>query len=267
VALLLRPRFRRALSGCNGERAVQRLFVEKEWIDGDRIRLPNKESHYLSDVLRLGPGGMFQAILDGEAVMEAALEESKGVARILASKKPPEEAGPALTLIQAQLKAPKMAWLVQKATELGVSRLLIATTERTIPRPRGGRDSLERWKVIAREAAEQCGATRLPRLEGPLPLAQALADSERSPVACPASADLRLLLWEGEAPHLKDILKEGQGVHHVALLVGPEGGFSSREVETAQAAGFIPASLGPRVLRAETAAIAALAILRFVSGS
>lgn len=259
---------------------MQRIFIEKDWIEGDRILLPNRERHYLAAVLRLGAGGTFRAILDGEAEMEAVLEEAspRTVARIVAHKPVPEEKGPCITLLQAQLKAPRMACLVQKATELGANHLLITTTERTIPRPRKTRDTLERWKTIAREAAEQCGATRLPTLEGPLPFSQALA-------ACEGEG-LRLLLWEGEAPHLRETLRQmsmgkplcglplarrgdacvarmkGQA-EHIFLAIGPEGGFAPAEVEMAQAAGFTPVSLGSRILRSETAALAALAILRF----
>jgi 16S rRNA (uracil1498-N3)-methyltransferase len=239
---------------------VQRVFVEREWIDGDRILLPERERHYLAGVLRLRAGDSFQAILDGEAEMNAVLEQAspRCVARIVGREKVTEERGPSITLLQAVLKAPRMSWLVQKATELGVSLLVGVVTERTVPRRGGAQERASRWRTIAREAAEQCGATRLPRVEGALPYRQALAGCE--------GQDLRLLLWEGKAPHLRDALARASNVERVCLAVGPEGGFTTGEVEAARAAGFIPVSLGSRILRSETAAIAALAILRFALG-
>lgn len=181
------------------------------------------------------------------------------VAKILERRPVQEEKGLSITLLQAQLKAPRMAWLVQKATELGVNSLTLFISERTIPRPKYGGDSLERWKTIAREAAEQCGATKLPQLEGPLPFSQVLESCEGD--------NLRLLLWEGEAPPLRGILHRVERAERIFLAVGPEGGFAPAEVEMAKVAGFTPVSLGKRILRAETAALAALAILRLGLGN
>jgi 16S rRNA (uracil1498-N3)-methyltransferase len=149
-----------------------------------------------------------------------------------------------------------MDLLVEKATELGVTAIAPLHLRRCVAT---GSGRLTRWRAIAREAAEQSGRTRLPAIEAPVPLATFLA-------TLPAEA-IRLALWEGEGGlpfHSLDVA--GLRSRPAVLVVGPEGGLSREEVETLREAGFALLTLGPRILRAETAPLAALALLQFLAG-
>jgi len=141
-----------------------------------------------------------------------------------------------------------MDFLVQKCCELGVSRIVPVIAARSVARPEPGRRA--RWEKIAREAARQCGRADVPAVAAPAVLAAALA--------APDLPARRLVLSPDEAGRSLRALLPDRGA--TALLVGPEGGFAAAEVEAAQAAGFAPVSLGPRVLRVETAAIVAVAL-------
>ena len=158
-----------------------------------------------------------------------------------------------LTLYQCALKGEKMEWVLQKATELGVARVVPVCSSRTIVRPVAAIDrKSERWRAILREAAEQSGRARMPELAPALLLADALQ----------SASGLRLFPWES-APATGSGALEGT---EVSLLVGPEGGFSADEAALAVAEGWRVISLGPRILRAETAALASLPALMAASG-
>jgi len=154
-----------------------------------------------------------------------------------------------------------MDLIVQKATELGVARLIPLSLVRSIPRPRGAGQvaRLDRWRRIAREAAQQCGRVGTPTVEEPQTLEKFLEETAEQP--------LKAAFWEGEREHsLKEVVTDGAAVGGIVLLVGPEGGLEDREVAQAVEAGFVSVSLGPRKLRAETAALAALAIVQYEIG-
>jgi 16S rRNA (uracil1498-N3)-methyltransferase len=168
-----------------------------------------------------------------------------------------------VTLIQALTKGDKLELVVQKATELGVARVLPVTTQRSVPRfgDAGAMRALgrrARWQKIAREAARQSGRADVPEIEPVTPLSTALAAA--------AKDALKILLWEGEREHALGQVLPPPPVARVVIAVGPEGGFSVEEVEAARAAGFVSVGLGPRVLRTETAALVVLAILGFALG-
>ncbi|MBP6850175.1 MAG: 16S rRNA (uracil(1498)-N(3))-methyltransferase [Rhodoferax sp.] len=152
----------------------------------------------------------------------------------------------------------RMDWLIEKATELGAASVQALMTERTIVRLDGerARKRADHWHSIAVAACEQCGRNQVPRVPEVAPLRQWLAQQGRQP----HSAGLQLLLsFRAGARPLQDVLPPDCPV--VTVLAGPEGGLSALEEEQALAQGFLPVSLGPRVLRAETAAIAALTLL------
>ena len=154
-------------------------------------------------------------------------------------------------------KGDKLEAIIRASTELGVARIVPIITERTIVRLDAARvrDRARRWQRVATEAAKQCGRAVIPTVEPPRPLSEFLgADSHGA---------LRLCLWEGEARGLDPALSGVAGpVPSATVLIGPEGGLSAAEVESAKARGFIPASLGPRILRTETAGPAIIAVLQ-----
>jgi 16S rRNA (uracil1498-N3)-methyltransferase len=163
----------------------------------------------------------------------------------------------AVTLLQGVARADRMDFVVQKATELGVARILPVLSGRSVVRldPRQAERKLEHWRAVAAAACEQCGRSRLPAVEPPRSLDEALDGLPDGPP--------RLLLEPG-APEPLGALPRDAG--SVVLLIGPEGGLADVERAAAARNGFVPRSLGPRVLRTETAAVAALAVLQSVAG-
>jgi 16S rRNA (uracil1498-N3)-methyltransferase len=218
----------------------------------DAMPLERDGQHYLRTVLRLALG-------DELVVFDGAGRQAR--ARLAADRLelagPVEVAPPPLpvTLVVALLKGEKMDLVVQKATELGATRIVPAASARSVVRLEPAREAsrVERWRRIAVEAARQCGRADAPEVTPPAPLDQALAGS---------AAAARVLLHERAAAPLRSILPARTA--SVAVAVGPEGGFSPEEVEAAARAGWVIASFGDRVLRAETAAIAALAVVGHV---
>lgn len=218
--------------------------------------------HQLQVVLRLDAGEQI-VLLDGEG--RAFLAEIVSLTRktasgyLLAALPAPAEPAVAVTLYQCTLKADKFEWVLQKGTELGVSRFVPVISQRSIVRPAAAvLNKYERWQAILREAAEQCGRGRVPTLAPPLDWAEAVSDA----------AGLRLLAWE-EATTASVMIKEA--LHHytkepllekkVSLLIGPEGGITAQESTVACTAGWQLVSLGPRILRAETAALTSVALI------
>jgi len=220
-------------------------------------------SHQLQRVLRLQTGTQI-VLLDGAGgafVAEiVALSSKAALGHILAQLPNPPEPTVHLTLYQCSLKADKFEWVLQKGTELGVSRFVPVISQRSIVRPASALlKKYERWQSIIGEAAEQCGRGRLPELAQPLTWQNAITHAQ----------GIRLLPWEEQsiasvtirdrlaAPPI-DALSNPQPIN---LLIGPEGGISEDEATTAQAAGWQAVSLGPRILRAETAALAGIVLV------
>jgi 16S rRNA (uracil1498-N3)-methyltransferase len=176
---------------------------------------------------------------------------------ILARSRSFAESPCSITLAQAVPKGEKMEWIVKAVTELGVTRVLPLLTERCVVRLEPGRwrDRARRWQRVAKEAAKQCGRSVIPSIELPRPLTEFL--DERP------AADLALCLWEGEPRGLREIVGFIEvRIGSALLVVGPEGGLAPGEVEASRKRGFESASLGPRILRAETAGPAAVSILQ-----
>ncbi|WP_457637158.1 RsmE family RNA methyltransferase [Oceanithermus sp.] len=220
---------------------------------GEEIRLSGAEAHHLLHVLRVKPGRQV-VVFDGLGLeAEAEVVAVSGSTVTLKAGQPrPVETEPPLEIIlyPALLKGDKLADVVRAGSELGVSRFVPLVTERSVPREMG-RAKLERLRRIAREAAKQSGRALVPKVEEPRELTR-LEPVGFGLVAHPrASASLSRLAWP----------QTGQ----VALVSGPEGGFTEVEVEHLRKLGFTPIYLGPRILRAETAPLvlaAAAAALR-----
>jgi len=242
---------------------LRRFFVDPADIRGEIAVLRGTEAHHLSRVLRLCPGDPV-ILFDGTGKRYTARLEnisgSHATAAILAQHLdplPPVR----LCLGQAQLKGQKMDFVLQKATELGIDGVWPFFSAHGSGKKSHDSAKNERWQRIVLEACKQCDRARPPEIHAPSELAQLLAD--------PPDCDLKLIFWEQETGgDLAGLVAAHQGkIGSAIFLVGPEGGFSPEEVDEAKKNGFIPVSLGSRLLRAETASLAATAILQFTLGN
>jgi 16S rRNA (uracil1498-N3)-methyltransferase len=237
---------------------MRRFFVPPENLRFDPVPLTEEVAHHLGTVLRLAVGAEV-LLLDGEGRLCRCRLESlcrrAGSARVLESWRETEDVLP-VRLLQGLPKWDKMDLVLQKGTELGLAAFTPVLVERSIPVAERWEKRRQRWERIIREAAQQSRRVLLPRLTPVLPLADALADCRE---------ELRLLLWEEESRPLAEVLPAA-APRDVAVLVGPEGGFSAAEVAVARRAGFLPVGLGPRILRSETAGLAMAAVLQYLYG-
>jgi 16S rRNA (uracil1498-N3)-methyltransferase len=234
-------------------KSLPRLFVKTALGEGARVELDAGQANYLSNVLRVKEGGELLVFdgASGEWLARIAEVGKKRMTLAVERRTREAEAIPDVWLAFAPVKRARIDWLVEKATELGVARLIPVTTQRTIVE----RLNLERLRAHVIEAAEQCGRTRLPELAEALPLARFLEQLD-------ASRTLYFADENGGEP-AATAFKPGS----VVILTGPEGGFTDDERTAIRAApNALPISLGPRILRAETAALAALAAYMTVAG-
>ncbi|CAA9273606.1 MAG: 16S rRNA (uracil(1498)-N(3))-methyltransferase [uncultured Chloroflexi bacterium] len=227
--------------------SVPRFFIEARLSEtGQHVPLPPETARQVATVLRLRPGDQVVLFNDGGPQWLAKLADvDRGATTVRLVEQQASRPSPprGVTLCQALLKGEKMEWVLQKGTELGLAAFQPVLSDRVIARKS---ETPERWRRILVEAAEQCGRVTIPRLLPPLPLDQVLRTQERT-----------LLCWEDEhALSLLDALRSAPG-DPLRIVVGPEGGFAPHEVERARAASTEVVSLGPLILRAETAAIAA----------
>jgi 16S rRNA (uracil1498-N3)-methyltransferase len=233
-------------------RSLPRLFVRHALGDGASVELDAGQANYLGNVLRLGVGAellLFDG-MSGEWLARIA-EAAKKRMRLSVERRIREpESIPDVWLAFAPVKRAQTDWLVEKATELGVASIIPVMTQRTVAE----RVRLDRLESIAIEAAEQCGRTRVPQIVEPLPLKRFI--EELDPARHFYFAD------EAGGDPLASAFREGPAV----ILVGPEGGFTEEERGFVRGTGASAISLGPRILRAETAALAALAAFMAVAG-
>ena len=239
---------------------MRRFTIAPERRDGSHVTFDRDESHHLARVLRLRPGDTVIAV-DGSGhdytVRLERVGEGEATGTILGVATRAAESPLPITLLQGVPKGDKMELIVRAATELGITRVVPALTARTIVRlePARWRERARRWQRVAKEAAKQSRRAVIPEVDVPCTLDAAL---ERA-----AGAALRLCLWEGEAPPLARILDALDGPPaSAAVLVGPEGGLGRDEVLAAETRGWRVASVGPRILRTETAGPALIAILQ-----
>jgi 16S rRNA (uracil1498-N3)-methyltransferase len=242
-----------------------RLFVDQP-LQGGLIALDQPQAHYLRDVLRLKPGDRVLVFNGREGEWHGTLDTGgkRTVVVRLEAQTRPQEGGGDLHYLFAPLKRARLDYVVQKAVEMGVARLVPAITRHT----QAERVNVARMRANAIEAAEQCGVLRLPEIAEPVALADALGAlaperllifcDEDAPIADPAAA---LAAAAGaKAPVKAPTLA-------LAVLVGPEGGFAAEEREMLLARrNIVRLALGPRILRADTAAVAALALVQAVLG-
>ena len=238
-----------------------RVFVRPDAVQGDRVRFELDEARHLGRVRRLRPGDVVDAT-DGTGhlytVRLTALDGAGAWGTIEAWAEPGRESPCAITLAQAVLKGDRMAWLVQKATELGVARIVPMETARVVARPASGAVPHQRWERVAREAVKQSRRVVVPAVER----LRSFVDVVRETGA----HDLALLCWESGGLTLDRAVPTTCRPARLLLLVGPEGGFTAAEVALAEGAGARPVSLGPRTLRAESAGLAAVVLCQYRFG-
>ena len=244
---------------------MHRFFVPSGWTYDDRVEIHGEVAHRIGRVLRLAPGAEI-VLFDGSGmewtVRLHSVARDHTAGRVLSSEKGRGEPTVRLTLYQGVMKGNKFDWTLQKGTELGVSCFVPMQCQRSVPQPRSesqpGR--VARWGKIIVEAAEQSGRAVIPEVADPVTFQEVCDALERAP-------GLVVLPWEGEsAKSLSTAVSEAPDSKDVALIVGPEGGLDPEEVDYALGRGLAPVSLGRRILRAETAGIAAISALMYALG-
>jgi 16S rRNA (uracil1498-N3)-methyltransferase len=242
---------------------MPRFYVPHARIENGMLKIEGDEVRHIRKVLRLKEGDgiiVFNGLgkeYEGTIVEE---EPSSVVVEIQSTFSSKKDSPLEVTLAQSLLKGEKMDYLIQKATELGVRGVVPFFSSRSIPflEKSGRLTRYHRWQRIAVEASKQCGRGVVPKIE---PLQDY---SEMLRIASPDS--LRLILWEREGLQLREILEGSEERMKIFSVIGPEGGFSREEVEEARRVGFIPITLGRRILRAETASLCLLSILQYERG-
>lgn len=236
---------------------MSRFFLQASQIAGDIVTITGSDAGHISRVLRMTPGAQItvcdmqkQEYLCELVQVDAARVEAKILSARQGNTEPPFTA----CLYQALPKGDKMESVIQKSVESGVCAVVPMETERCVVRldEKGRVHKQQRWQKIAESAAKQCGRGIIPSVAEPVSFTAALAQA--------AQADCKLFCYEGDdtVPLGKRLPKEPGTI---AILIGPEGGFSQAEVSQAQNAGFVPVGLGNRILRTETAAPFVLACL------
>jgi 16S rRNA (uracil1498-N3)-methyltransferase len=243
---------------------VRRFFVEAGLLGQGSGVISGETGRHIAAVLRLKAGESI-LLADGKgqeavAVITALEKDGVHVGITAHSCHAPEAKSVRITIYQGLPKGDKLDLILQKCTELGVDRIVPFGAERSVVRLADERRDkrVQRWEKIVLEAARQSGRSRIPTIGFAEDLQAALQGD---------GSDLGLLLWEDEQERgLRQVLAQNGQAASVAVIIGPEGGLTRAEVAAAAAAGFLPVTLGRRILRTETAGPAVLAILQYVLG-
>jgi len=239
---------------------VSRFLVPKEAVKGNKILVEGKEAHHILDVMRLKESDKV-VTFDGTGKEYAGfikeIRRKSVLIEIIETRTPSSKEGSKITLIQAIPKKERMDYIVEKATELGVSSIIPILTERTVPEwdDKKKRVNVERWSALAKEASKQCGRYDLPAIDRVKTFAEGITDSDHYDLALMAALS-------DDAVPLKEALRGFTG-GEIAVAIGPEGDFTPDEIARAKEADFKLVSLGPRVLKSDTAGLAALAMLNY----
>ena len=230
-----------------------RLYVAEPLTAGALVTLEGGQAHYLGSVMRRQPGDWVRLFngRDGEWAAQVSAVAKRSLTLHLDHQSALQEVAPDLWLCAAPLKKGRIDWLAEKACELGVARLLLVTTQRTVV----DKVNLDRLQAHMIEAAEQCGRTGVPDIAAPVSLNHLLRDwpAERALIFADETGGAPLATAPAPAP--------------AAILIGPEGGFTPVERDAIRACpAAVPVSLGPRILRADTAAVAAIAVWQALQG-
>lgn len=239
---------------------LTRCFVPPPLISGERRLLPDAVAAHVAKVLRARVGQnltLFDGCGGEYDAQVLQIERGQVRVQIDAHRAIERESPLRVTLLQALSRGERMDLVIQKATELGVNTVVPVNSERSVVRlsAETAQRRTEHWRAIAISACEQCGRNRIPSIQTTTELSSACAQADTD--------SLRILLAPDAGPTLSSLAREARSV---TLLIGPEGGFTSQEIALAQHHGFQSCRLGPRVLRAETAPLAALAALQVIGG-
>ena len=241
---------------------MYQFFVEPEKIGSDRAAITGSDVNHIRNVLRMNPGETVR-VSDGrgscyDGVIEA-LQTDEIIVRLSGEKIESTELPVETVLFQGLPKSDKMELIIQKNTELGVSAIVPVATSRAVVKldEKKADNKVKRWNSIAESAAKQSKRTLIPEVRSVMSFKQALAEA--------SAFDIKLMPYEnaeGMAFTRKCIGEIKTGAK-VAIFIGPEGGFSEEEVAAASAAGFVPITLGRRILRTETAGMSVMSMLSY----
>jgi 16S rRNA (uracil1498-N3)-methyltransferase len=238
---------------------VPRFFIPPSAIRGKSFTLSGSEAHHALNVLRKKTGDEIE-LFDGKDAAFIGKIESISAQEIRGSileDRPAKPLPVQIALYQGLARGPKWEWLLEKACEVGVARIVPVFTQRSLIKLDAAQASekVKRWSRIALAASKQCGRTDLMTVDLPIPLSTALSKLDKSA--------LSLIPWEKESGKSIQQACQGYNGHMVNIFIGPEGGWDAAEIEQARRSGAIPVRLGPTLLRTETAGIVApLLVLR-----
>jgi 16S rRNA (uracil1498-N3)-methyltransferase len=245
---------------------IPRIYLPRPLDAGDTCVAAEDQTRYLTSVLRMQEGDPLIVFNGSDWEFDAVIRHGQtgALALEITNKRPVPLDEIEITLCQAILKVEKMDGIIRHATELGARRIIPFLAERSIPRWPAvkGLQKRERWRKIAIEAARQCGRIDIPEIGEIASLAGMLGSAR--------NGALKLIPWEEESGlGIREVLRDPRydGTRGFHMVIGPEGGFAKDEIDQARRAGFLPVSLGRRVLRVETAALAVLAILQYERGA
>lgn len=241
------------------------FFIEESELSGTNPTVRGVDARHIINVLRLKPGdriGLFDGTGKQYEARISALSSGKVEVSILGSSDPGVESPLELVVAQSFLKEKKMDELVRKLTELGISKWIPFISGRSVPRPDDKRiiARTERWEKIAKEAAKQCKRVKITRIGKMVSFEEILASEK--------DFDLKIVFWENEKNLLdqKSLAADHGNLKKILVMFGPEGGFAVNEIEKAKESGFMTAGVGPRILKAETAAVCGCALMQFLFG-
>ncbi|HJP18308.1 MAG TPA: 16S rRNA (uracil(1498)-N(3))-methyltransferase [Nitrospinota bacterium] len=243
---------------------MHRFFLKQEQIQNNYVFFNPEECKQIKNVLRLSAGDRILVLDNGGNTYTVEISKSnnktlKGNIIEKQFQKPGNKFS--ISLGQALTKGSKIDFIIQKATELGVENITFIETERSVVKYKNvqAKDKLKRWEKISKEAAEQSRRLTIPNVSCHRNLEDFCETNEN---AC-----LKLIFWEEEKEKkLRDCFKNDIGISRLSILIGPEGGFSSKEIELTRKFGFISVGLGPRILKTETAVMSILSIIQYVEG-
>ena len=243
---------------------MQKFLIQKQRISNNRVWITDQDAKHISRILRMKKGDRLD-LTDGTGTDYSGiiLEASPNQVELELTNKhlSTTESPLKIRVCSGMLKHQKMDEIIKNLTQLGVYEWVPFFCERSIPSPdvKGLKKSLNRWQTIARESVKQCRRSRVPDILPPVEFMDLLELTQ--------SSGIKIAFWEGSDRSLKRLDRGTRAADSlVSILIGPEGGFSDREIEMAQAKGFTSFSLGPRILRAENASACACALVQHILG-